>query len=378
MSRASYVEIDRTALVHNVGVLKARADSARVLAVVKADGYGHGAITAAEAAIEAGVDGLCVALVQEGVELRRAGIEVPVLVLSEQPLEQLGELVAHGLIATAYSARYVDALADEARRHDVSGHEVHLKIDTGMNRVGCRPADASEVAGRILARSPHLMLGGVFTHLATADDPDPTETDRQLDRFDTALAELRRAGIDPGLVHASNSAATLAHPRARYDVVRVGIAAYGIAPDVAMAAACRDLRPALSLRSRVSHVKRVNPGEGVSYGLRHRFDRPTTVATVPIGYADGVPRRSGLSGGAVLIGGVPRPIVGVVTMDQLMVDCGDDTVQVDDEVVLIGRQGEAEITAQDWAVITGTIGYEIVCGLSRRLPRRVIGRPATS
>lgn len=372
MSRASFVEIDRSALAHNVGVLKQRAGSARVLAVVKADGYGHGAITAAEAAIEAGVDGLCVALVQEGVELRRAGIEVPVLVLSEQPLEQLGELVAHGLVATAYSARYVDALADEARRHDVSGHEVHLKIDTGMNRVGCRPADATELAGRILARSPHLMLGGVFTHLATADVPDPTETDRQLDRFEAALGELRRAGIDPGLVHASNSAATIAHPRARFDLVRVGIAMYGIAPDVAMTEVCRDLRPALSLRSRVSHVKRVNAGDGVSYGLRHRFDRPTTVATVPIGYSDGVPRRAGLTGGSVLIGGTRRPIVGVVTMDQLMVDCGDDTVHVDDDVVLIGRQGEAEISANDWGTITDTIGYEIVCGLSRRLPRRVL------
>lgn len=372
MTRASIVEIDRNALVHNVGVLKERSGGARVLAVVKADGYGHGAITAAEAAIDAGVDGLCVALVQEGVELRRAGIEAPVLVLSEQPLEQLGELVAHGLVATAYSARYIDALAEEARRHDVSGHEVHLKIDTGMNRVGCRPADATELAGRILARSPHLMLGGVFTHLATADDPDPIETERQLDRFDVALNELRHAGIDPGLVHAANSAATIAHPRARYDLVRVGIAMYGIAPDVSMTDECRDLQPALSLRSRVSFVKRVNAGDGVSYGLRHRFERPTTVATVPIGYADGVPRHAGLTGGAVLIGGARRPIVGVVTMDQLVVDCGDDMVHVDDEVVLIGRQGDQRITANDWARLGDTIGYEIVCGLSRRLPRHVI------
>ena len=373
MSRASFVEIDRRALVHNVEVLKRRAGGARVLAVVKADGYGHGAVTAAEAAIEAGVDGLCVALVQEGVELRRAGIEAPVLVLSEQPLEQVGELVAHGLVATAYSARYVDALADQARRHDVSGHEVHLKIDTGMNRVGCRPADATELAGRILARSPHLMLGGVFTHLATADDPDGTETNRQLDRFDGALTELRRAGIDPGFVHAANSAATIAHPRAHYDLVRVGIALYGIPPDASMVPSCGELRPALSLRSRVSYVKRVNAGEGVSYGLRHRFDRATTVATVPIGYADGVPRHAGLTGGTVLIGGVHRPIVGVVTMDQLVVDCGDDAVRVDDDVVLIGRQGEAEITANDWAGLGDTIGYEIVCGLSQRLPRRAIG-----
>lgn len=372
MSRASVVEIDPSAIAHNLAWLKEQAGGARVLAVVKADGYGHGAVTAAEAAIAAGADGLCVALVQEGVELRRAGIEIPVLVLSEQPVEQLGELVAHGLIATAYSARYVDALADEARRHDVSGQEVHLKIDTGMNRVGCRPGDASELAGRILARSPHLMLGGVFTHLATADDVDGTETDRQLDRFEGALSELKRAGIDPGIVHAANSAATIAHPRARYDMVRVGIAMYGIAPAVSMAERCTALRPALTLRSKVSHVKRVAAGEGVSYGLRHRFERPATVATVPIGYADGVPRRSGSTGGSVLIGGVPRPIVGVVTMDQLVVDCGDDPIRVDDEVVLIGRQVDAEITANDWGEITGTIGYEIVCGLSKRLPRRVI------
>lgn len=372
MSRASVVEIDPSAITHNIAWLKEQADGARILAVVKADGYGHGAVTAAEAAIAAGVDGLCVALVQEGVELRRAGIEVPVLVLSEQPVEQLGALVAHGLIATAYSARYVDALADEARQHDVSGQEVHLKIDTGMNRVGCRPGDATELAGRILARSPHLMLGGVFTHLATADDVDGTETQRQLDRFEGALSDLRQAGVDPGLVHAANSAATIGHPRARYDMVRVGIAMYGIAPTVSMTERCAGLRPALALRSKVSHVKRVAAGEGVSYGLRHRFERSTTVATVPIGYADGVPRRSGLDGGFVLIGGVARPIVGVVTMDQLVVDCGDDVVRVDDEVVLIGRQADAVITANEWGEITGTIGYEIVCGLSQRVPRRVI------
>lgn len=373
MSRASVVEIDPSALAHNLAWLKAQAGEARVLAVVKADGYGHGAVTAAEAALAGGADGLCVALVQEGVELRRAGIEAPVLVLSEQPIDQVGELVAHGLVATAYSARFVDALADEARRHDVSGQEVHLKIDTGMNRVGCRPGDAAELAGRILARSPHLMLGGVFTHLATADDSDFTETERQLDRFENALSDLRRAGVDPGLVHAANSAATIAHPRARYDMVRVGIAMYGIAPSVSMTETCSSLRSALTLRSRVSHVKRVAAGDGISYGLRHRFDRPTTIATVPIGYADGVPRRSGSVGGSVLIGGARRPIVGVVTMDQLMVDCGDDTVHVDDEVILIGQQGDDRITANEWGEITGTIGYEIVCGLSRRLPRSVVG-----
>ena len=370
--RASWVEVSTSAIRHNTRVLKRAVGDSKLLAVVKANGYGHGAVTAAEAALAAGADGLCVALVQEGVELRRAGIENPILVLSEQPLDQLDELLAHGLIPTAYSVRYIDALADVARRHDIASHEVHLKIDTGMHRVGCAPSAIVELAGRVVARSPHLALAGVFTHLATADQLDPAFTNQQIDVFDRALDDLRRSGIDPGWVHIANSAGAIAHPRARRDVVRVGIALYGIAPDVSMNEKCADLRPAMSLRSRVSFVKRVAAGEGVSYGLRHRFERSTTVATIPIGYADGVPRQMGLVGGEVLIGGRRRPIVGVVTMDQLMVDCGDVAVSVDDDVVLIGRQGDHEITANEWGELLGTIGYEVACGLSARLPRLVV------
>lgn len=344
----------------------------RLLAVVKANGYGHGAVTVAEAALAAGADGLCVALVQEGVELRRAGIENPILVLSEQPLDQVDELMAHGLIPTAYSIRYIDALAEAARRHDVIAHEVHLKIDTGMHRVGATPDSIVELAGRIVARSPQLSLGGVFTHLATADQPDPTFTNLQIDLFDRALDDLQRAGIDPGWVHIANSAGAIAHPRSRRDMVRVGIALYGIAPDTSMTDSCADLQPALALRSRVSFMKRVAAGEGVSYGLRHRFAQSANVATIPIGYADGVPRQLGLVGGEVLIRGVRRPIVGVVTMDQLMVDCGDDDIAVGDEVVLIGAQGDDEITANEWGGLLGTIGYEVACGLSARLPRVVL------
>lgn len=370
--RASRVEVSRSAIRHNTRILKRLVGDSRLLAVVKANGYGHGAVTVAEAALAAGADGLCVALVQEGVELRRAGIENPILVLSEQPLDQLDELLAHGLIPTAYSIRYIDALAEAARRHDVIAHEVHLKIDTGMHRVGAAPDSIVELAGRIVARSPQLSLGGVFTHLATADQPDPTFTDHQIDVFDRALDDLQRAGIDPGWVHIANSAGAIAHPRARRDMVRVGIALYGIAPDVSMSDMCSDLQPALALRSQVSFTKRVAAGEGVSYGLRHRFTRPANVATIPLGYADGVPRQLGLVGGEVLIRGVRRPIVGVVTMDQLMVDCGDDDVSVGDEVVLIGAQGNDEITANEWGGLLGTIGYEVACGLSARLPRVVI------
>jgi alanine racemase len=217
---------------------------------------------------------------------------------------------------------------------------------------------------------PLLELGGVWTHLAVADDPDAPETDEQLTLYEQVLASLVEAGIDPGIRHAANSGGVLAHPRSRYDLVRPGIALYGIAPSPDVAGLV-ELEPALSLTARVSFVKSVSAGDRVSYGLRHTFDHDTTVATVPIGYADGVARRLGLVGGAVLIGGCRRPIVGVVTMDQLMVDCGDrdGDVRVGDEVVLLGRQGDEFIGAGEWADLLGAIPYEIVCGFGPRLPR---------
>jgi alanine racemase len=217
-----------------------------------------------------------------------------------------------------------------------------------------------------------LVLVGVFTHLAMADEPDDPFTARQLARFDEALEALAMpSGI---LVHAANSAGAIAHPDARRSFVRAGIAIYGISPGHALDAACGALRPAMALRARVSYVKRVAAGSRISYGLRHTFERDTTVATVPIGYADGVPRRLFETGGELLVGGRRRRIVGVVTMDQVLVDCGDDDVRLGDEVVLIGSQdgpdGPQEIRAEEWADRLGTIGYEIVCGIGGRVPRR--------
>jgi alanine racemase len=242
-----------------------------------------------------------------------------------------------------------------------------VKVDTGMNRVGVAPADALSLAREVVKR-PELILEGVFTHFAVADEPDNPFTDEQLDRYDAVLTQLGEAGIFPSIRHSANSAAAIAHPRGRYDLVRVGIAVYGIAPAPGLPGT-PDLQPALSLRAEVSTVKRVKAGEGISYGLRHRFESDATVATVPIGYADGVPRRLGLVGGEVLIGGKKRRIVGVVTMDQLMVDCGDDHVEVGDEVVLIGTQGKETITAEEVAGHLDTIAYEIVCGIGPRVPR---------
>jgi alanine racemase len=366
MSRWAWAEVSAAAIEHNVRMIASTVAPARVWAVVKANGYGHGAVVAARAAQAGGAAGLCVALVQEGVELRAAGIDGPILVLSEQPPAAVAHAVQHDLTITVYSRAQLEQLAALGAVH----HPVHLKVDTGMRRVGVAAHDALALAEAIVA-SPAARLAGVFTHLAVADEPENPFTEQQLDRFDEVLAVLRTAGVEPGLVHAANSAGALAHPRSRHDLVRAGIACYGISPGAGVDHLCNTLRPALSLHAHVSHVKRVRAGERISYGLRHTFESDANVATLPLGYADGVPRRLHAVGGTVLIGGHHRPIVGVVTMDQLMVDCGDDPVAVGDDAVLLGRQGAQAITAADWAASLDTIAYEIVCGISARVERRV-------
>ncbi len=365
--------VDLGAVAANVATLRAVAAPAEVWAVVKADGYGHGAIPCARAALAGGATAVCVATPDEGAALRAAGIAAPVLVLSEPAPADAPVLVARRLAAVAYTAPYIDALGAAAARAGVV-HPVHLKLDTGMHRVGAAPADAVALARRV-AEHPALALEAVLTHLAVADEPDDPFTAIQLDRLDAALAALRAEGLEPPVVHAANSAGALAHARARRTAVRCGIAVYGIVPGPGVGHLCEGLRPALRWVARVAYVKRVEVGERVSYGLRHTFGRAATVATVPVGYADGVPRRLHAVGGAVLIGGRRRPIVGVVTMDQLMVDCGDDDVRPGDEVVLLGEQGGQRVTPEDWGERLGTIGYEIVCGIGVRVPRAYQGWP---
>jgi alanine racemase len=371
VSRWAWAEIDHDAIRNNVEVLRRAVSPSAVWAVVKADGYGHGAIDVARTALAAGAEGLCVALADEGVELRVAGIDAPILLLSEQPLTEITSIGEHRLTPTVYTPAYVEALA----ALDIDGLDVHLKIDTGMHRVGVAPEDAPALAELVIRHAPRLRLAGVATHLASADDITDPATSEQLATFDAALAALPTNPVT-AVIHAANSAGALAHPAARYSFVRTGIAMYGISPGHGVDHLCRELRPAMSLRSRVSYLKRVTAGSRISYGLRHTFTRSTTVATVPIGYADGVPRRLFETGGAVLVGGRRRPIVGVVTMDQLMIDVGDDPIEVGDEVVLLGEQGGERVSAEEWADRLGTIGYEIVCGVSRRIarsPRRSIG-----
>ena len=364
--RAARAEVDLAAVAHNVRVLRELVAPAEVCAVVKADGYGHGAIAVAEAALGAGATSLAVALVEEGAVLRKAGITAPILLLSEPRLDDIEIALHYDLEVTLYTAAGIEAAADAAVADDRVA-PVHLKVNTGMNRVGASPADVPALA-KAVAAQPGLELEALWTHCAVADEPGHPFTDEQLDRFDAVVAELEGSGLRPRRLHTANSAAAIEHPRSRHDLVRCGIAVYGIAPAPVLAGRI-DLRPAMSLRAEVSLVKRVRAGESVSYGLRHEFDRDTTVATVPIGYADGVPRRLSSVGAVVLVGGRRRPIVGVVTMDQLMIDVDDDEVRPGDEVVLLGEQAGDRITADDWAMPLGTIAYEIVCGIGPRVPR---------
>jgi alanine racemase len=370
--RPAWEEVDLDAVRANARRLADLAAPARLLAVVKADAYGHGAVPVATAALDAGATWLGVALVEEGTALRAAGLDAPVLVLSEPPPEAADAVVAAGLTPVVYTEPGIEALAkavaDAARDEPLP---VHLKVDTGMHRVGCDPGRARSLVEAVAAR-PELDLEGICTHCAVADEPDRAETRAQLDEFQRLLDSLDGAAARPRVVHAANSAALLAFPDSRFDLVRVGIALYGVAPGPAVADRVA-LEPALSLRARVTYVKDLPAGAGVSYGLRYALAAAGRVATVPVGYADGVPRNLGLAGGEALIGGRRHPIAGAVTMDQLMVDAGDAPVEVGDEVVLLGRQGGEAITAEEWAARLGTIAYEIVTGIGPRVPRRYVG-----
>jgi alanine racemase len=363
--RSTVAVVDLEAIRHNVRAV--RPERAELMAVVKAEGYGHGAEPVAKAAVEAGATWLGVALVEEGVRLRDAGLTVPILVLTEFPPGSEKEALAAGLTPTLYTGEGVARLAEAASA--MGGPiGVHVKVDTGMHRVGVACEQALGLVRTVLGTG--LELEGFWTHFALSEDLDDPATDIQLRRFLDVVDQLKAAGIRPRYLHAANSAAALARPASHLDLVRVGLAMYGLIPGPHLTGAT-ELRPALSWRTSVTLAKRVAAGEGISYGLRHHLERESTIATVPVGYADGYSR---LLGGRaeVLIRGRRYPIAGTVTMDQLMVDCGDDSVEVGDEVVLLGRQGDQEITAEEIAGWMGTINYEIVCMVSERVPREYV------
>jgi alanine racemase len=348
----TWAEVDLGAVRHNVDTLKRRAPNSNLMAVVKADAYGHGSVEVARACIEAGADSLAVVTVEEGTELRRSGLDVPILVFTDLLPDRLPIAEVHNLAVTAHSIRSARRIAA------YPGLEAHLKVNTGMNRWGVGPSEVGE-ARKILGPS----LAGVYTHFASADS-DEGETRRQIGSFQSVLASQPFGGV---LVHAANSAATLWHPGSHYDCVRPGVALYGLHPagDEGDPLA-EGLRPAMTLKSYVASVRRLARGDGVSYGLTYRAGAPMFAATVPVGYAEGY--RRALSGRAeALIRGQRRPLLGRVTMDACVFGVDED-VEVGDEVVLLGDQGEERIGAEELGARAGTINYEITTGID---PRRV-------
>ncbi|GAB6393184.1 MAG: alanine racemase [Treponematales bacterium] len=341
---------------------------------VKANAYGHGAVETARAALEEGAAFLAVAAVSEAACLRAAGIDAPLLLLSPALPEELPELAALELRPFVSCAEDIDAL-DNAAAGSGKRLPVHLKIDTGMGRVGCTPEKAEGLARRI-AGSRRLFLEGVATHLSAADSPAPDDmrwTARQLARFGEAVSAIRAAGIDPGILHAANSGALVFHPEALFDMARPGIALYGYSPAPEHPLAL-PVTPVMELRSAVVFIKRARRGEAVSYGRTWTAHEDTFIATVPAGYGDGLPRRLGGAGFSVLVGGERRPVVGRVCMDQFMVDLGPETcVKRGDPVVIFGTGaaagGGSPNIAADIARLAGTIPYEITTAIASRVPR---------
>jgi len=359
--------VDLGAISRNIAALREQVAPAAFMAVVKANGYGHGAVPAARAAVRGGADWLGVVHVAEALELRRAGLDVPLLCLMAIGSADHPAAIAADVDLAASSASMVRRLAAAA---EAAGRpaRLHLKADTGLSRGGATPADWPSVlaAARQAQGDGSIVVAGVWSHFASADVPGSPSIEAQLAAFKEALAVAETAGITPQLRHIANTAATLDVPQARYDLVRVGGGNYGLA--TLPGGAPRWLRPAMTLRARLVLVKRVPAGTGVSYGHRYVTSRETTLGLVPLGYADGIPRTAtGLP--LVFARGRRWPIAGTVCMDQLVVDFGDEPVAEGDEVVLFGPGDDGEPTAQEWGDALGTISYDIVTGIGSRVPR---------
>ena len=364
--RPTEARIDTAALSHNLREARRAAPAARVLAVVKADGYGHGAVIAARTFVAAGADWLGVALVEEGIALRNAGLTAPILALGGQYTDY-GLLLQHRLTPLVYRAEMIDALAAAARVRGVVA-DAHLKLDTGMGRIGVLPRDLGALLEH--ARSvPEVRLTGLCSHFANADLRDPAATRLALDEFEAAKRAMKALGFPLELSHLANSAATLDLKESHHEMVRPGLMLYGSAPAPRFAGMA-DLRPALTWATGISHLKRVPAGTPISYGHKWTARRESLIATLPVGYADGY-RRSLTNRGEVLLAGRRVPQVGTVCMDMMMIDATDiaDAVRIGSEVVLLGAQGKDRIDAWEMAQRADTIAYEIFCAIGSRVPR---------
>ncbi len=372
--RGAWVEIELAAIVHNLRIVRKHIGMNRqLMAVVSADAYGHGAEKVAKTALDNGADCLGVSSVEEAVKLRNANIDAPVLILSQPPMRTIPHLLAYDLMPTVTTREFALALGEEADLHGMVA-KYHLAIDTGMNRIGVFYLDVVDFMESINFHRG-LECAGVFTHFATADDESDWDFQRQFARFRESLKQLENARIKTGLVHCANSAATMRFPESYFDMVRVGAAMYGLSGDLASYDR-DDLRPAMSVKAQIAYVQEPQMGEGVSYGFSYRVARPVQVATLPLGYADGV--RQQLSGRMkVLCHGNPCQQIGAICMDQMMIEIPLSYstgafargVEIGDEVVIVGRQGDLEIGIDMMADELETTSREMLCAFGQRLPR---------
>ena len=365
VSRPTVMRIDCSALTHNLKAIRSHVGGAKIMATVKANAYGHGMVDCAQALAAAGVDAFGVALAEEGIALRHAGITAPILVYGGLWTGQLADYLDHNLDITASSLEKIQAVDAAAAQRNIRVR-VHLKIDTGLGRIGVQHDRLPRFADGILAFK-HIDIIGVYSHLATAEDADKTFAQIQIERFRKSLDYLQARGIRWQFAHIANSAAILNFPNAMFDMVRPGLALYGVAPARALATIL-PLRPAMSLTSTIVYCKTVDAGAGISYGQKWHAPLQTRIVTVPIGYGDGLLRA--LSGrGEVMIRGKRYPIVGHICMDQLMVDIGDDEAFNGDDVIIIGELNGEHMSVLDLAEASGTAPHEILTALNARVPR---------
>lgn len=367
--RDTIIEVDLNAVKHNVKEFKKRVNDENIamMAAVKANGYGHGAVEVAKAAIEVGINQLAVAFVDEAIELREAGINVPILILGYTSVAAAKEAIQYDVMMTVYRSEDLQGINEIANRLQKKA-QIQVKIDTGMSRIGLQEEEVKPFLEE-LNRMEYVEVVGMFTHYSTADEIDKSYTNMQTSLFEKAVNAAKELGIHIPYIHSSNSAGSMELSNTFQNMVRVGIGIYGMYPSKEVDHAVVSLQPALSLKSKVAHIKHAKKNRGVSYGNTYVTTGEEWIATVPIGYADGYNRQLSNKGHA-LINGVRVPVIGRVCMDQLMLDVSKAMpVQVGAEVVFYGKQGEENIAVEEIADMLGTINYEVTCMLDRRIPR---------
>jgi alanine racemase len=366
--RPVWAEIDLDNLKHNITEIKRITKAKEIIAVVKADAYGHGALDTVPLLLENGASRVAVAVITEALELRQGGVEAPIIILGYTPLDFIKEITENDFEVTVCSYEYAEALSEQAKQENKT-IKIHIKLDTGMGRFGFLPTEKSVEDVYKISKLSNIVIEGLFSHFSSADERDKSYTYKQIRSFNNFYNKLKKLGININIKHIANSAALIDMPEVHLDAVRPGIILYGYYPSCEVCRERIDLKPVMTLKTSVVHVKNVPCGEYISYGRRFKTDRESCIATLPVGYADGYTRLL-FNKGKVIVNGGFAPVVGRICMDACMIDVTDvGDVKPGDEVVLMGESAGLKFTAEDIAELLGTISYEIVCMISKRVPR---------